>query len=77
MIILHKSSMNKLFFCLLISSSLFAQTPKIYLLIASDVKDAKYGVLTYGKIEKLNQLFSQVSKSLNYSLISKYWFEEY
>ncbi len=76
MIILHKSSMNKLLFCFLISSSLFAQTPKIHLLIASDVKDAKYGVLTYGKIEKLNQLFNQVSKSLNYSVKSKYWFEE-
>jgi hypothetical protein len=76
MIVLFKSSMNKLLFCFLISSSLIGQTPKIHLLIASDVKDAKYGVLTYGKIEKLNQLFNQVSKSLNYSIKSKYWFEE-
>ncbi len=68
--------MNKLFFCFLISSSLFAQKPKIHLLIASDVKDAKYGVLTYGKIEKLNQMFNQVGKSLNYSLKQKYWFDQ-
>lgn len=68
--------MIKLFFCFLICSQLFGQKPKIHLLIASDVKDAKYGVLTYGKIEKLNQMFNQVSKSLNYSLKQKYWFDE-
>ena len=64
--------MIKLFFGFLICSQLFGQKPKIYLLIASDVKDTKYGVLTYGKIEKLNQMFKNKHKLV---LAIRNWFD--
>ncbi len=73
---IYFKSMAKLIFCFLMCLQVFGQKPEIHLLIASDVKDAKYGVATFGKIEKLNQMFKQVGKSLNYSLKQKYWFEK-
>ncbi|MCP9768491.1 hypothetical protein EGI22_11255 [Lacihabitans sp. LS3-19] len=45
-------------------------------MIACDVKDTKYGVETYGKLEKLKQSFGLISKSINYPLKFKYWYEE-
>lgn len=67
---------TKLLFIFFISLKLYSQTPQLHLLIACDVKDTKYGVETYGKLEKLNQSFGLISKSINYPLKTKYWYDE-
>jgi hypothetical protein len=68
--------MIRLLFFFLLGYPSFGQKQTFHLLIASDVKDVKYGVNTYSKIEKINQTFNLVTKSLNYSLKHKYWYEQ-
>lgn len=65
----------KFFLLFFLSLKVYCQSPQLHIMIACDVKDTKYGVQTYGKIEKLNQSFAYISKSLNYPLKYKYWYE--